>query len=48
MNRPIFLIALLLAVMGAIFLFADRGGNTPLYLFVVALVLVIVGVLTGK
>lgn len=48
MNRPLMIIALLLAVMGAVFLIANFGGSIALYLFAAAIVLVIVGVLTGK
>lgn len=48
MSRPLSIIALLLAVVGAIFLFAAIGGDTALYLFVGALILHIIGTLTGK
>lgn len=48
MARPITIIALLLAIMGAIFLFANIGANVAMYLIVGALILHIVGTLTGR
>lgn len=46
--RPLTLIALLLAVLAAIFIFAPIGGNIVLILMVAALILVIIGSLTGR
>lgn len=48
MARPITIIALLLAIMGAIFLFASIGGSVAMYLIVGALILSIIGALTGR
>lgn len=46
--RPLMIIALLLAIMGAVFLVAHIAEGTVLWLFVAALILAIIGALTGK
>lgn len=48
MTRPLTIIALLIAVIGAIFLFASIAGNVAMYLIVGALILHIIGTLTNK
>lgn len=50
MTRPLLMIALLLAILAAVFLLVPGlgGGSAPLYLIVGAVVFAIVGAITGK